>query len=89
MNYSSYGYRNFLVFRKLSYSSRTEFHFSPFGDRFGSSTNAEAGKIEKLQIRAVRVWTSACYDTSTDFLLDKLGWNYLKTQRKIAKGTMV
>ena len=32
---------------------------------------------------------SASYDTSTDFLLDKLGWKYLKTQRKIAKGTMV
>ena len=48
-----------------------------------------AGKIQKLQNRAARVLTSASYDTSTDFLLDKLGWKYLKTQRKVAKGTMV
>ena len=89
MNYFPYGYRNFLVFRKLSYSSRTEFHFFAFGDLFGSSTKAVAGKIQKLQNRAVRVLTWACYDASTDFLLDKLGWKYLKTQRKIAKGTMV
>ena len=48
-----------------------------------------ARKIQKLQNRTARVLTSASYDTSTDFLLDKLGWKYLKTQRKIAKGTMV
>ena len=48
-----------------------------------------ARKIQKLQNRAARVLTSASYDASTDFLLDKLGWKYLKTQREIAKGTMV
>ena len=49
------------------------FIFLPFGDLFGSSTKAVAGKIQKLQSRATRVLTSASYDTSTDFLLDKLG----------------
>ena len=53
------------------------------------TTKAVAGKIQKLQNRAARVLTSASYDTSTDFLLDKLGWKYLKTQRKIVEGTMV
>ena len=48
-----------------------------------------AGIIQKLQNRSAKVLTSASYDTSTDFLLDELGSKYLKTQRKIVKGTMV
>ena len=44
-----------------------------------------AHKIQKLQNHATRVLTSA----STGFQLDTLGWKYIKTQRKIAKGTMV
>ena len=74
-----------------NYRNRQElsFIFVPFGFLFGSSTEAVAGKIQKLQNRAARVLISASYDTSTDFLLDKLGWKYLNTQCKISKGTMV
>ena len=62
--------------------------FFSFGDLRGSSTKAVARIIQKLQSRAAKVLTSASYDTSTDFLLDKLGWKYFKTQHKITKGTM-
>ena len=76
-----------------NYRIRQELSFiffpGPLATLFGSSTKAVARKIQKLQKRAARVLTSASYDTSIDFLLDKLGWKYLKTQRKIAKGTMV
>ena len=48
-----------------------------------------AGKMQKPQNRAVRVLTSANYDVSTDILFERLGWKYLESQRKIAKGTMV
>ena len=71
---------NFLVLSETFFS---------FGDLCGSSSKAVAGIIQKLQNRAAKVLPSASYDTSTDFLLDKLGSKYLKTQRKITKGTMV
>ena len=66
-----------------------ELYFFPLWRPFWLPTKAVAGKIQKLQNRAARVLSSTCYDTGTDFLLDKLGWKYLKTQRKIAKGTML
>ena len=71
---------NFLVLSETFFS---------FGDLCGSSSKAVAGIIQKLQNRAAKVLPSASYDTSTDFLLGKLGSKYLKTQRKITKGTMV
>ena len=79
----------FWYFGNYRIRQELSFIFFPFGDLFGCSTKAVAGKVQKLQNRAARVLTSASYDSSTDFLLDKLGWKYLKTQRKIAKGTMV
>ena len=48
-----------------------------------------AGKIQKLQNRVARVLTPTSYDTSTDFLLGKLGLNELKNQHNIAMVTMV
>ena len=49
------------------------FIFFPFGDLFGSSTKALAGKVQKLQNRAARVLTSASYNSITNLLWDKLG----------------
>ena len=48
-----------------------------------------ADKLQKLQNRVARVLTSSSYDIAADFLLEKLGWRKLDTQRKLEKAVMV
>ena len=48
-----------------------------------------ANKLQKLQNRAARVLTSSNYDTNAEYLIEKLSWKNLESQRKIAKAIMV
>jgi hypothetical protein len=50
---------------------------------------AAANKLQKLQNRAARVLTSSNYDTNAEYLIEKLSWKNLESQRKIAKAIMV
>ena len=50
-----YNFGNYRIRQELS------FIFFPFGDLFGSSTKALAGKVQKLQNRAARVLTIIFY----------------------------
>ena len=47
-----------------------------------------ANKLQKLQNRAARVLTSSNYDTNAEYLIEKLSWKNLESQRKIAKATV-
>ena len=73
----------------MIFSSLIQTYFDYCSVVWDSCGTTLAGKIQKLQNRAVRVLTSASHDTSTDILLKKLGWKDLQSQRKIAKGTLV
>ena len=48
-----------------------------------------ANKLQKLKNRAARVLTSSNYDTNAEYLIEKLSWKNLESQRKIAKAIMV
>jgi hypothetical protein len=45
--------------------------------------------VQKLQNRAARILTSSNYDTNAEYLIEKLSWKNLESQRKIAKAIMV
>jgi hypothetical protein len=54
-----------------------------------SCGSTPALKLQKLQNRAARVLTSSNYDTNAEYLIEKLSWKNLESQRKIAKAIMV
>ena len=78
-------FRNYRIRQELSFI----FFHGPLATFLAPLRKRWHVKFKNSKHRAARVLTSASYDTSTDFLQDKLGWKYLKTQRKIVKGTMV
>ena len=75
----------FWYFGNYRIRQELSFIFFPFGDLFGSSTKAVAGKIQKLQNRTATVLTSTSYDTSTDFYWINLARNISKHNVKLPK----
>ena len=51
----------------------------------GHITTADQIRLEHLQTRTARLVTGALYGTSSERLLEELGWDKLKTRREIHK----
>ena len=83
--------RPFVPFTTLQYiyNSLVQPHFNYCCVVWDNCNKTYADKLQKLQNRAARVLTSSSYDIAADFLLEKLGWRKLDTQRKLEKAVMV
>ena len=83
--------RPFVPFTALQYiyNSLVQPHFNYCCVVWDNCNKTYADKLQKLQNRAARVLTSSSYDIAADFLLEKLGWRKLDTQRKLEKAVMV
>ena len=83
--------RPFVPFTTLQYiyNSLVQPHFNYCCVVWDNCNKTYADKLQKLQNRAARVLTSSSYDIAADFLLERLGWRKLDTQRKLEKAVMV
>ena len=74
---------------QLIYNCLVQPYFDHCSAVWDSRSSYLANKLQKLQNRAARVLTSSSYDTSADYLFERLGWKKLPSQRRIAKAIMV
>ena len=74
---------------QLIYNCLVQPHFDHCSAVWDSRSSYLANKLQKLQNRAARVLTSSSYDTSADYLFERLGWKKLASQRRITKAIMV
>ena len=74
---------------QLIYNCLVQPYFNYCSAVWDSCSSYLAKKLQKLQNRAARVLTSSSYDTSADYLFERLGWKKLASQRRITKAIMV
>ena len=74
---------------QLIYNCLVQPYFDYCPAVWDSCSSYLANKLQKLQNRAARVLTSSSYDTSADYLFERLGWKKLASQRRITKAIMV
>ncbi len=67
---------------QLIYNCLVQPYFDYCSAVWDSRSSYLANKLQKLQNRAARVLTSSSYDTSADYLFERLGWKKLASQRR-------
>ena len=83
--------KNFLPFSALTslYTSIVEPHFRYCCSVWGCAGTTEINRLQKLQNRAARIVTNSSFDTPSNKLIEKLGWNTINELIDIESKTIV
>ena len=81
----------FLPFSALTslYTSIVEPHFRYCCSVWGCADTTEINRLQKLQNRAARIVTNSSFDTSSNQLIEKLGWKTINELTDIESKTIV